>query len=426
METISVKKQTNKNRRQGFTLVEMLVVITIIGILVALLLPAMSAAREAARSSTCKNNLRQFYVGFTQHADKDPQSRLSSGAYDWKRDGCPDTYGWVADLVNMGVAKPAEMLCPSNPLKGSEKVNDLLGITTTTVASEGSTPEKGAAGACATLTTLAAGPGTAGAARAAYVADNFFKKGYHTNYMTTYYMSRTEPRLAKASTGDDLVFPIGSPLKGLAGSLGPLTRNYVDAGGVVSSLIPIMGDANVGDTKEAVLTNDITATDGTTFLVSGSRLVESFNDGPADRDASSAGSTAGVGGTWTTLFKGWYKSTSEIMVVSEDQTTNLFRDEQPPTGTAAVFNHLQDTRDFGVVHGSGKGGSCNILFADGSVKTFSDQNADGFLNPGFTVDTATPANAATVGYAGNEVELPPAQIFSGVFLQKSPSKSNLD
>ena len=44
----------------GFTLVELLVVITIIGMLVALLLPVMQAAREAARRATCMNNQRQL------------------------------------------------------------------------------------------------------------------------------------------------------------------------------------------------------------------------------------------------------------------------------------------------------------------------------------------------------------------------------
>ena len=52
-----------ESRSAGFTLVELLVVITIIGILIALLLPAVQAAREAARQTQCRNNLKQLALG---------------------------------------------------------------------------------------------------------------------------------------------------------------------------------------------------------------------------------------------------------------------------------------------------------------------------------------------------------------------------
>ncbi|MGB7342898.1 MAG: DUF1559 domain-containing protein [Pirellulaceae bacterium] len=412
-------------RKQGFTLIELVVVIAIIALLAALLLPAITKAREAARAAQCQSNLKNIGVALFKYSSRTPSGAYCSGASDFRRDGCMDTYGWVADVVNVGDGNMNESLDPSNPLRGSEKLNDLLGKDTTD-AKDAAPAARLAAGICGKDNWKGAqGTGSSGtfantdvnsAERSELVSRYFMTGGYNTNYAASWHMVRgmVKTDVDSTTTPATLLTQIStsSQFKGLGGTTGPLTANTMDRSRVSSSNVGMIGCAAPGDIDEAILSLSIGhdpsgqfaggKTETVEYIGAGALLTEAFNDGPAYWDAGSK--TLNLIGTGVTL-------AGQLACERSEPTTSACA---APTGSASSGNgvYLQDTRDWFAVHQ----GSCNILMADGGVRVFTDINRDGFLNPGFGVTGLTDDEVSQVGYADDTLEMARDRFFAGIFI----------
>jgi prepilin-type N-terminal cleavage/methylation domain-containing protein/prepilin-type processing-associated H-X9-DG protein len=337
-------------RREGFTLVELLVVVAILLILAALLMPALGAARKAAMTASCGSNQRQMGIGFALNAMN--TGKLCSGAYDWARDGRFDEVGWVGDLINNGLCNPGDMLCPASPCRMPEKWNDACTASTTNTAwADGDLPNP---------------PPQVDVDE----ATDLFKAGYNTNYATSWYMVRTamKPGLYAAKAVDYWTQELGAApdpteignAKGIDTTLGGLSQGVLDnARGTTLDRIPLLGDGNYGEFGEATMSYSLGYdTDGDPLnggeddiqFTLGEVGCESFCDGPRSFPTSFTGYDDGAGGNWYILG--------------------------------------QDFVDFAPYHGSGSKQRVNILFADGHVGSIEDENGDTII--GYTGDPANP------------------------------------
>ncbi|QDT14977.1 type II secretion system protein [Alienimonas californiensis] len=393
--------------RKGFTLIELLVVIAIIAILVSLIIPAVNNARAAANSLKDKSNLKNIGIGLHSFATNDPLERFCTGAYDFRRDGCPDTYGWVADMVNSGAASGQDLTSPISDLKGSEKLNDLLGNDTTD-GRDGAPASRLQAGICGNGTVDPADDFDGSAANSperAAVVSQMMEDGYTTNYAASWWLVRSGPKLQPGVTVQT-ISATGS-LKGLSGTLGPLTRTRLENSNIPSSVVPFLGVGASGDTDEAILEADIPGK-----LGAGEQLAEAFNDGPAhSADGSSVTLMDNGAGVTISSVLAPFKQGGILGGLPNGDSIAATNDT---AAGAAIY--LQDTRDWFAWGGTGKKKHVNLLNGDGSVIQVQDQNGDGFLNPGFAM--ASTATVAADGFTGSDVELPPSISWNGPLLMQ--------
>lgn len=342
--------------KSGFTLVELLVVIAIIGLLVALLLPALSAARQSAIAAGANTSLNGFGRAALITSDQDVASRgrLCTGAFDHLRDGDVRIYGFVADTIKTKVLNPGKALDASNPMTVNEKVADYTGGTNVT-GKANPTRWKGQTG----NVFFGGSNGPSDVTTAAHKR-KIWDDGHNTNFAASWAFVRGDVKpVGTPDYGMDYASADGSkcPLDGD----GPLSEKKLMNCTVNRDIIPLLANSRNGDGSDALVTtavataiNGFTGADGTTdepmTVTEGDYCVEAFCDGLNATAVENVATNAGLG---------------------SGEQVHEFNDFVPIVGAR------QDG------DGNFVGGAAQVLFADGHVEKIQDAGGSGDQPDGY-------------------------------------------
>jgi prepilin-type N-terminal cleavage/methylation domain-containing protein/prepilin-type processing-associated H-X9-DG protein len=379
-----MKSKSNRQRKRGFTLVEMLVVISIIGLLASLLMPAISKAREAARRVQCSSNLKDFGIGLMLRATSQPDKAFCTGNFDLLADGVPTETGWVADLVIQGVL-PGEMMCPSSECQASAAIEQTLTINTADIVANPCvdrlgrkqyTDEMGQNIVNITRSIAQGSIPPGSPERADLIGRRMLEEGFNTNYAASWFMVRGEINLDRygnpaAKRGCTDLNPLGRSV-----TKGPMTMKMLGSSKATTSTIPLLCDTwPAGFTSTTV--GEVNA---------GSMYAKNLVGGPignrlqVDTDGNGQPDTANAHYLKTPSFPNGHARSG-------------------PTGWLKVWNldTRQDYRAMAPLHR----GVANVLMADGSVQQIADNNDDGFVNNGFD---PPPAAGGSLFWTSSDIE----------------------